>query len=194
VVHPLRFKGDDVALVRALQADHPGAYKELYRRYAHDVYRVLFRVMGPDADMEELLHEVFVRAFRHVAAIRSAAELRAWLAGIAVYVARGAIRKRKRKKWLQFFEPSSLPESGVPAADDEARRALMCTYKLLDRLSEEKRVAFTLRYIDGRELTDVATMCQVSLATIKRRLKAAKRHFFAMARREPELEAWLNDD
>ena len=47
VVHPLKFEGDDPALVRALRSDHPGAYKALYKRFAPEVHRVLIRVLGP---------------------------------------------------------------------------------------------------------------------------------------------------
>ena len=87
VVHSLKFEGDDPALVRALKADHPGAYQVLYQRYAGEVLKVLHRVMGPDTEMDELLHEVFIRAFRRVDAIRDPEKLRAWLTGIALFVA-----------------------------------------------------------------------------------------------------------
>lgn len=194
VVHPLKFEGDDPALVRALKADHPGAYQVLYQRYAGEVLKVLHRVMGPDTEMDELLHEVFIRAFRHIDAIQAPEKLRAWLTGIALFVARGTIRKRRRGRWLQFFDPSTLHQNGETGRTDDARRALKRTYALLDKLSADSRIAFTLRYLDGRELTEVAENTGVSLATVKRRLKTAKRRFFAMARNEPELEEWLNDD
>ena len=71
VVHHLAFEADDRALVRALRGDHPGAYEVLYRKYAEDVLAVLYRVLGSDTEMDELLHEVFVRAFRNVDAIEN---------------------------------------------------------------------------------------------------------------------------
>jgi RNA polymerase sigma-70 factor, ECF subfamily len=194
VVRPMTFEGDDHALVKALQADHPGAYKALYQRYANDILKVLYRVLGPDDEMDELLHDVFVRAFRKVDSIRDPEKLRAWLTGIALFAARGAIRRRRRGRWLRFFDPSTLPGNAAPAPPDDVRRALRRTYELLDRLSYDSRVAFTLRYIDGRELTEVAEVTGVSLATAKRRLKSARHRFFAMARNEPDLEEWLNDD
>jgi RNA polymerase sigma-70 factor (ECF subfamily) len=194
VVRPLKFEGDDRALVRALRADHPGAYKVLYQRYANEILKVLYRVLGPDEEMDELLHDVFVRAFRNVDGIRDPEKLKAWLTGIALFAARGAIRRRRRGRWLRFFDPSMLPGNAAPSPPDDVRRALRRTYELLDKLSYESRVAFTLRYIDGRELTEIAEVTGVSLATAKRRLKSARHRFFAMARNEPELEEWLNDD
>ena len=193
VVHPLTFEGDDRVLVRALQADHPGAYEVLYRKYSEAVLSVLYRVMGSDTEMDELLHEVFVRAFRNVDAIKDPDKLRSWLTGIAVFVARGTIRKRRRGRWLQFFAPSTLPEVAIPDHRGDTRRALQRTYAILEQLSPDDRIAFALRFIDGRELTEVAELTGVSLATIKRRLRSAKRRFFAMANSEPELEEWLNN-
>ena len=192
VVRPLIFEADDPALVRALQADHPGAYEVLYRRYAEEVLSVLYRVLGSDTEMDELLNEVFIRAFRNVDAIHDPDKLRSWLTGIAVYVARGTIRKRRRGRWLQFFDPSVLPEVGKVEYMDDARRALSRTYALLEKLSPDDRIVFALRLFDGRELTEIAEIMDVSLATIKRRLRSAMRRFFAMAKNEPELEEWLN--
>jgi RNA polymerase sigma-70 factor (ECF subfamily) len=194
VVRPLRFEGDDRALVRALLADHPGAYKALYQRHAKEVLTVLYRVLGPDDEMDELLHEVFVRAFRNVRSIDDPERLKSWLCGISVFVARGAIRRRRRGRWLQFFDPFALPENTDVDTNNDARRALKRAYELLGKLPTESRIAFSLRYIDGRELTEVAEMTGVSLATVKRRLRSAKSRFFAMARHEPELEEWIEDD
>ena len=192
VVRPLAFEADDRTLVRALQADHPWAYEVLYRRYAEEVLSVLYRVLGSDTEMDELLNEVFVRAFRNVDTIHDPDKLRSWLTGIAVYAARGTIRKRRRGRWLQFFDPAVLPEVGGVEYMDDARRALSRTYAILEQLSPDDRIVFALRLVDGRELTDVAEIMGVSLATVKRRLRSAMRRFFAMAKNEPELEEWLN--
>ena len=192
VVRPLAFEVDDRTLVGALQDDHSWAYEVLYRRYSEEVLSVLYRVLGSDTEMDELLNEVFVRAFRNVDAIHDPDKLRSWLAGIAVFVARGTIRKRRRGRWLQFFDPMVLPEAGSVENGDDARRALSRTYVLLEQLSPDDRIIFALRLIDGRELTEVAEVMGVSLATVKRRLRSAMRRFFAMAKNEPELEEWLN--
>ncbi len=121
VVHPIRFEGDDEALVRALRAEHPGAYRVLYQRYAGEILRVLYRVLGSDDEMDELLHEVFVRAFRNVGAVESPDRLKAWLTGIAIFVARGPVAAggpgtpragfRGREEDLQD-DPESLQKHG----------------------------------------------------------------------------------
>ena len=86
-----------------------------------------------------------------------------------------------------------MPEpatSGVPPEICEAYRR---TYALLDRMSASERVAFALRHIEGMELAQLAQVCEVSLATIKRRLARAEARFAAAAKRDPVLCAWLEE-
>ena len=77
------------------------------------------------------------------------------------------------------------------SVDDVAREALRATYRVLDRLTVEERAVFTLRYLDGMELTQVAVACDCSLATVKRRLSRAMARFAALATHEPALGPWL---
>lgn len=65
-------------------------------------------------------------------------------------------------------------------------------YALLARLDPDDCVAFVLRRIDRRELGEVAELCGVSLATIKRRIARAERAFIAMAEEDPFLRERLD--
>ncbi len=191
VVRPLRFEGDDEALVGALKSRHPGAMEALYDRYAHHVQRGLARVIGVDPELPELLQDVFVQAFSSVDSIRDGGRLKAWLTSIAVFTARGLIRGRVRKRWLKYRVPEKVPEVPVQAVDSEAREALRQTYEILDRLAVDDRIAFSLRFMEGMDLTEVADACRVSLATIKRRLRRAQNEFVPRARESDVLSMWI---
>ncbi|MBW2732056.1 MAG: RNA polymerase sigma factor [Deltaproteobacteria bacterium] len=185
------FMGDDSALVAALQSGHPGAPAALFDRYGQHVQRVLANVLGLDPELADLLHEVFAQALKSVRGIKDGERLKAWLTTIAVHTARGCIRSRTRRRWLRFGATEELPEAVAQGVSDEAREAMRSTYELLGALSADLRIPFTLRFIHGMELTDVAESCGVSLATIKRRLAKAERTFIARARREPTLVSWI---
>lgn len=189
----LDFGGDDADLVRALVAGHPGAPAALFDRHAPHVRQVLARIMGLDPELPDLLHEVFARALRNIGSIQDGARLRAWLTAIAVNTARGCIRGRRQRRWLLFPGTDQVPEPATPAASAEMRQAMRCTYEVLGRMTPDLRIAFALRYIQGMELTDVAEACDVSLATIKRRLRRAEKRFVVHARTMPELRRWLEE-
>jgi RNA polymerase sigma-70 factor, ECF subfamily len=181
----------DELLVLSLRARHPDAGTQLFDRYAPHVRRVLVRVMGPDSEILDLVHDVFVTALESVHRLAEPKALRAWLTQIAVFTARGRIRRRVRGRLLRFLPFSELPEPELPPADFEASEAMQAVYRVLDGLETDERIAFALRFVAGMELTEVAASCGVSLATIKRRLGRAQTRFTVTARQEPALRDWL---
>jgi RNA polymerase sigma-70 factor (ECF subfamily) len=182
----------DRALAEALRTNHGAAKAELFDRYAPHTLRILTRVLGAqDADLSDLLHEVFLRALAGIADLRDPSALKGWLTGVAVLTARECIRKRSRRRWLSFRPFDELPEVESAAPGEDVIRALASTYAVLGELAADERIAFALRVIDGMELVDVAEACGVSLNTIKRRLARAEKRFVALARRNPLLREWL---
>jgi RNA polymerase sigma-70 factor (ECF subfamily) len=158
------------------------------------VARILRRILGPDHELEDLHHDVFVRALRSVDDLRQPEALAGWLHAIAVHTAHGAIERRtRRRRWTLFGSDPSQPQPELqhPGADLEAREALRAAYRALDQLPADERVAFALRYFDGMELTEVAQASRVSLATLKRRLSRAEARFRQLAGQSPLLAGYL---
>lgn len=184
----------DELLVLALRARHPDAGTQLFDRYAPHVRRVLVRVMGPDSEILDLVHDVFVTALESVHRLIDPKALRAWLTQIAVFTARAKIRRRVRGRILRLLPFSELPETELPPPDFEASESMRAVYRVLSTLDTDQRIAFALRFVAGMELTEVAASCGVSLATIKRRLARAQATFASGARREPALAEWLNGE
>lgn len=184
----------DEALVEGLRARHPAALEAFHERFSGQVLRILGRVLGAERELADVHHDAFVRALGSLDSLRDPAALSAWVTSVAVFSARTCIQRRVRRKWLLFFAPEDLPAVVAAPVDSDAREALRATYRALDRLPADERIAFALRRIDGMELTEVAAACRVSLATIKRRLARAEASFLAAARGEVALEAWLRID
>jgi RNA polymerase sigma-70 factor (ECF subfamily) len=181
----------DEALVAALRENRPDAAATLFDRYAVHVRRVLARVLGPDPDLLDLVQDVFVTALESIAKLEEPRALRAWLTQVAIFSARTRIRRRTRWRFLRFVPSEELPELELAAVDYEGGEALQAVYRALAQLNADDRIAFALRFIEGMELSDVAGACQVSLATIKRRLGRAQASFREAARPEPALAEWL---
>lgn len=190
---PLKFVGDDRALVEALRAGHPGAVAVLYERYAPAVHRALRSSLGPDADLPDLLQEVFMRAIDNVDELDDHARLRGWLCSIAVFSARALIRRRARRHWLSLFSPQRTASGTQPPPSTEARLALREVYEVLEHMPVDERMAFALRIIDGMTLPEAAEACRTSLATFKRRLTRAERAFVGAAEQRPLLQRWLEE-
>lgn len=191
MVTPLKFVGDERALLQALRTRHPGAVAAFYDAHASHVQRALRSAMGADADLPDLLQEVFIRALDSIDDLDDPERLRSWLTTIAVFTARAHIRRRARRNWLSVFSPDRTRSEEYEPPCSDARAALRETYAVLEQLRVDDRMAFTLRFIHGMTLPDAAEACGVSLATLKRRLARAEKAFLEAARQRPILEHWL---
>lgn len=189
----ISFVGDDASLVAALQEGHPAAVAAFHDRYAAHMLKLLVRILGNDPELEDVHHEVFVRALSSIASLKDPACLTKWMVSVAVFSARTCLQRRYRRRWLKLFAPEELAE--IEPAEDErdwaAAAELRVTYELLARLPAEERVIFTLRFIEGMGLVELAEACNMSLATAKRRLKRAEVRFLALVRGHPLLSEWI---
>src|SRR5262245_52910200 len=177
----------------ALRGGRAWAEREVLVRYTGHVRRVLARILGTSAELDDLTQEVFLRGLDRIARLRAGAGLRAWFTGVAVNVARETLRARARRRWLLFFAPQELPATAAERNTEgstDASRALHATYEVLAKMGASSRTLFALRHLDGMELEELARACGLSVATVKRRLGKAEATFRARARRHPQLRDW----
>jgi RNA polymerase sigma-70 factor (ECF subfamily) len=177
----------------ALRAGEAWARRAFLKQHTEYIERLLTRMLGSHADLDDLVQDVFIRAFKQIANLREPAAIRSWLTQIAVYVAREAIRRKKRRRWLLFLPPEETPDLEVPTASPEARAALRAFYEVVGHFDPDTQTAFTLRFVEQMELTEIATACGVSLATIKRRLKSAEAEFFIRGKAHEALADWFEE-
>lgn len=184
------FSGDDAALVRGVREGNPSAKAELFNRYAPQLERLITHLLGYDAELADILQETFVSALRSLNSLKDPAALKPWLFTIATLTARRALRSRSRRRWLRFFTDEAEEaryEPRTEPSNEDARRAAREVYAILARFPVDERLPFALRYVNGLELVAVASACNVSLATIKRRLQRAERRFVRAASAVPAL-------
>lgn len=161
----------DAALVeRARRADH-AAFAALYQRHARYIAGVVYRLMGDDAELDDIVQETFVDAAHALDALTHAGLVRPWLVAIAVRRARRHL-SRRRRRWLLL---DSLAVFGASVSNPDDRRGADELYDALDRLPRDLRVPWVLSRIEQLSLPEVATACELSLATVKRRIAEAER-------------------
>jgi RNA polymerase sigma-70 factor (ECF subfamily) len=186
----LRTGWSEVELLDRLHSGDRRAGTELYDRAATDVNRLVRRVMGLDREHDDLVQQVFANIFANVGQVRDPAALRSWIASVTIKTVRQEIRRRKVRRIVETRPHTSDLATVDPKP--EARDLLQRVYVLLDRLPTEQRIVFVLRHVDDRSLADIATMCGVSLATVKRRLARARSRVQFHIARSPELVSELH--
>jgi RNA polymerase sigma-70 factor (ECF subfamily) len=179
---------DDAALARLAAEKDPRAAAALWDRYATLVRGILRRTLGPVAEVEDLVQEVFIGMFRTLGGLRDPEALRSFVVGTAIRTARSELRRKRVRRWLSLTPTGTLPDAEQTVGlDPEARRAVKRLYEVLDTIDDRGRMAFVLRYMEGYELTEVAEALGCSLATTKRALAKAQDRVNAMVKRDPLL-------
>lgn len=177
-------------LIQAIGASDRHAERELVERFKGHVRRLLVRTLGPGPEIDDLMQEALFRVFRRLSKVHPPDALPGYVTSVTILVAREALRKRRRARWLSFFTTEDLAEAARGAEDiPEDVRAF---YASLGKLSEHAQLAITLRYVEGMGLEEMAVAMDVSLATVKRHLKQAEESFVATLGDEEHATApWL---
>lgn len=172
----------------------PGFAARAYDRFAPDINRIVFRLLGPDPDHDDLVHDTFVEVLRKVHQVRDADKFSSWVLSVAVNVVYRELRRRKRRRWFGAL-PRRDSDEIAAGPDHEARELLRAVYGALDRLPLAERQIFALRHLDARPMAEVAALCACSLSSAKRLLRKAEQRFEAIASRlQPELLELLNEE
>ena len=158
------------------------------RRIVEESYAFLWRTLRrlgvPDAQVEDAAQSVLCVAARRLADVQLGSE-RSFLIGAAIRVASDARRSARRRREepaedpaAHVAHPGASPEQ--TAGDQEARRILG---EILDGMPDELRVVFVLFELEELPLAEVATLLAIPGGTAASRLRRAREHFEAAARR-----------
>jgi RNA polymerase sigma-70 factor (ECF subfamily) len=148
-------------------------FEVLFGRYSRYVARLATRLLGSwHAELDDVVQDFFRLASRRTAKIPDLIQARGWLATVTTMVVRRRF-VRRRLRALSHANPRDVhpPAQGATA---EEYATLARLYQVLERLTTDQRLAWSLRYLEGEPLDAVAAACGCSLSTAKRRIGAAK--------------------
>jgi RNA polymerase sigma-70 factor (ECF subfamily) len=165
--------------LRVVPASPPGeeplTFEQTYRRYARYVAAIVLRLDPGVPDLDDVVQDVFLAAASGLRRIRDRSATKAWLATVAVRMARRRLRLRRMWRWLGIGDDERPPAPLVDAGSNPVDRLLLAAvYRVLDGMAVADRVAFVLHHIEGETLEAAARICGCSLATAKRRIARAQ--------------------
>ena len=182
-------------LIRRFQQGNKGAFTEIFRRHRSDVARLVFRMLGPVADAEDVIQEVFLQVHRSLADFRGQSKFTTWLHRVTVNVVLMA-RRAARSRPVFVGEPLAEREADrslLPDEDVVRRRRIDAFRRLLDRMPEKKRTVYVLHELEGIAPAEIAEIVGAPVMTVRTRLFYARRELEEMMREEPAL-AQLADE
>ena len=167
-VTELRSSDELAALIGAVAAGDRAAFRAVYERTSAKLYGICLRLLGSEAEAEDVLQEAYVTVWRNARRFDSAkASAITWLAVIARNKA--IDRLRRRRPVADGLEAAAeMPDEGPLATavieqKDDARRLAHC----LDELDERARAMIRAAFLDGASYPELAEREGVPLGTMK---------------------------
>jgi len=178
---------DDI-VARSRQGD-VAAFRQLFLQHRAEVSRLVFRMMGPRADLEDVVQEVFLQVHRSLKDFRGQSKFTTWLHRVTVNVV--LMQRRSARSRPQMVaplvedievDPRLLPD------DDLVRLERMRAFRrVIEKLAEKKRTVFILHEIEGISPQEIATIVGAPVLTVRTRLFYARRELEALMANEPSL-------
>ncbi|MDH5676433.1 MAG: sigma-70 family RNA polymerase sigma factor [Myxococcales bacterium] len=163
--------------------------ERVYGEHADFVWRSLQRLGAPEAELEDLLQEVFVVVHRRRKSFDGRSKLTTWLFGISLRVVRG---HRRRARFRRERPTPAPPEAVEGRTPERAMQALQARQKLtavLDGIEPERRATFVMFELEGLSTRAIAELMGVPIGTVHSRLHLARRDFArALVRFEQKCE------
>ena len=163
----------DAALVVAARAGEEWAREALFRRHAHLVAGMAFRLLGHDEDVDDLVQDSFVQALRSLDRLQAPQAFASWLASIVVRTSSKVIRRRRLLRRLGLRRSDAAVDIDAvvaPSAPPDVAAELRALYSRIEELPAQERVALVLRRVEGLGIDEIAVLVGASRATVKRRV------------------------
>lgn len=182
----------DAALARRAATGDRTAQRELFAAQKVAVHHTLYRILGNNRDIEDLVQDAFLEIFRALPSFRGDSSLTRWSQTIATRTAYLAIERRKPTPVdLDVVEDEVVDRDPDAHRVALARQAARRLYAALDRIDAKQRVAFALAVIDGLSLAEVAQLTESSVVAVKTRVWRARRDLMKRAKKDPVLASYL---
>jgi RNA polymerase sigma-70 factor (ECF subfamily) len=160
--------------------------EQVFHRYVPRVYSLARRMMGHDADAEDVTQDVLVQVVRKLDSFRSEADPVTWLHRITVNAALAHRRKQARRRERQVDAPLSTIQDGAtircPGASREAPEQVVLdqeTQEMVEQaiagLPQMYRDVYVLSEVERMSNAEIADLLGLNLPGVKSRLHRARR-------------------
>jgi RNA polymerase sigma-70 factor, ECF subfamily len=174
---------DQLLVTRAQQGDKK-AFGLLVEKYHRKLGRLLGRMIRDQAEVEDVVQESFIKAYRALPNFRGDSAFYTWLYRIGINTAKNyLVSQGRRPQVMQEVEIEDVEnfEDGAEMRTMDTPETAMMTKQIAQTvndtvasLPEELRTAITLREIEGLSYEEIATLMQCPIGTVRSRIFRAR--------------------
>lgn len=188
---PAAVRDHDRDLARRAASGDRGAQRELFMAQRGAVHHALFRILGTNRELEDLIQDAFLEIFRALPSFRGDSTLSRWCQTIATRIAYLAISRRRPPPVDLALVEEIVADDADTQRQAMLREAARRLYAALDRVEAKQRIAFALAVIDGRTLAEVAELTESTVIAVKTRVWRARKDLMKRASKDAVLSSYL---
>jgi RNA polymerase sigma-70 factor, ECF subfamily len=144
-------------------------FEQLIERHHDEIFAYLWRLMGKDGrrdgatDVEDIVQEVFLRAYESFSGLRPDSNYRAWLYKIATHCAYSQLRRMKqRRDKLSFLQHSAKEQETATEISSGHKHMEQTVRTLVNELPAKQKACVTLRYLQDMDYPEIAQILSCS--------------------------------
>jgi len=179
----------DIELVTRTQAGDARAFDELVVKYSPRLYGLVYNMTSNHEDSNDLLQDVFAKAFRSIKGFRGKSSFYTWIHSIAVNMTINFLKKRGRRFQMSLDDVDlniqndkefiELTSSSSPVREADLGELQQKLNEAMLKLSPEHRAVVTMFDIQGMPHAEISKILGVSEGTVRSRLFYAHRQLQA---------------
>lgn len=179
-------------LVERAQQGDKRAFGLLVEKYHRKLGRLLSRMIRDQAEVEDVVQESFIKAYRALSSFRGDSAFYTWLYRIGINTAKNYLVSMGRKPQVMqdieiedvenFDEGDDMRTLETPETSLMTKEIAQTVNDAIAALPEELRTAITLRELEGLSYEDIATVMQCPIGTVRSRIFRARETIAAKLR------------
>ncbi|MDK1031108.1 MAG: sigma-70 family RNA polymerase sigma factor [Planctomycetia bacterium] len=181
-----RQRATDLELVRRCQHGDTAAFSEIVMRYQDRLYNTVYRLIGSAEDAGDVVQDSLIQAYGAIGDFRRQSSLSTWLFRITVNSAMSYRRRHMRMRLVRTLDdPDDLesspwlqnqadPNAPAPLEEAEAHEVRGRVREAIEGLDDQHRAVVVLRDMEQCDYSEIATILDVPVGTVKSRLHRAR--------------------
>jgi RNA polymerase sigma factor (sigma-70 family) len=176
---------EDQELVTRTQAGDASAFDQLVIKYSPRLYGLVYNMTSNHEDTNDLLQDVFAKAYKAIRGFRGKSSFYTWIHSIAVNMTLNFLKKRGRRFHLSLDDVDSavqtdkefleLTAKSSPVREADLAELQRRLNEAMMKLSDEHRAVVTMFHIQGMPHAEISKILRVSEGTVRSRLFYANR-------------------
>lgn len=176
---------DDAQLIFRFKQGNERAFDELVKRNMERAVQLAYVTIGNYEDAKDVSQEAFVKAHRALRDFQMKSSFSTWFYRILMNTAKDFLRKRKWQKFVKWETGESMENffeqvpgrSVLPGEELVSRELGQKMSEAIKKLPFKQQWIFTLRFLEGQSLAEIAAVTQLSEGTVKASLHFAVQKF-----------------